>query len=45
MRAMEDLVKEGKIRYIGVSNFSVKRLKEAQEALKREEIVSKPSSL
>jgi aryl-alcohol dehydrogenase-like predicted oxidoreductase len=40
MRAMEDLVKEGKIRYIGVSNFSVKRLKEAQEALKREEIVS-----
>lgn len=40
MRAMEDLVKEGKIRYIGVSNFSAKKLREAQEALKREEIAS-----
>ena len=33
MRAMEDLVKQGKIRYIGVSNFSVEELKDAQEAL------------
>ncbi len=40
MAAMEKLVKEGKIRYIGVSNFSVKELEEAQGALKSNEIVS-----
>lgn len=40
MRAMERLVAEGKIRHIGVSNFSLKQLLRAQEALKREEIVS-----
>lgn len=40
MRAMEQLVEDGKIRYIGVSNFSVKRTTEAQEALKKNEIVS-----
>ncbi len=40
VRAMEKLVSEGKIRHIGVSNFSVKELKEAQEAMKSEEIVS-----
>lgn len=40
MKAMEDLVKLGKIRYIGVSNFSLKLLKKARELMKREEIVS-----
>jgi aryl-alcohol dehydrogenase-like predicted oxidoreductase len=40
MKAMERLVKEGKVRCIGVSNFSVNRLKRAQEALSSEEIAS-----
>jgi len=40
MKAMEHLVEAGKIRYIGVSNFSVKRMKKAQDVLKKNEIVS-----
>ncbi len=40
MRAMEHLAKLGKIRHIGVSNFSVEEMIEAQDALKSEEIVS-----
>ncbi len=40
MGAMEKLVEDGKIRYIGVSNFSVDEMNEAQEALKRNRIVS-----
>lgn len=40
MRAMEKLVKDGKTRYIGVSNFSVEQMKEAQESLSHEKIVS-----
>ena len=40
MRAMERLVKEGKTRYVGVSNFSLKELKEGQAAISEEEIVS-----
>ena len=40
MRAMEKLVQEGMVRYIGVSNFSVAQMKEAQAALSREQIVS-----
>ena len=40
MGAMEDLVKSGKIRFIGVSNFSVWDLKRAQSALSRCKIVS-----
>ncbi|MDJ0269218.1 MAG: aldo/keto reductase [Aigarchaeota archaeon] len=40
MRAMERLVREGKISYIGVSNFSLKQLIKAQEALKSEQVVS-----
>ncbi len=40
IRAMEKLVQDGKIRYIGVSNFGVKKLKEAQEAAKSCEIVA-----
>jgi diketogulonate reductase-like aldo/keto reductase len=35
MRAMEKLVDEGMIRFIGVSNFDVEQLKEAQHALKK----------
>jgi diketogulonate reductase-like aldo/keto reductase len=40
MRAMEELVSRGKIRYIGVSNFSVEETIKAQEALPRSEVVS-----
>ena len=40
MGAMELLVKQGKIRHIGVSNFSVDEMKAAQEALKGSDIVS-----
>ena len=35
MRAMEKLVDEGMIRFIGVSNFDVEQLREAQSALKK----------
>src|SRR2546422_963553 len=40
MKAMEKLVRDGMVRYIGVSNFSVAQMKDAQAALSREEIVS-----
>jgi diketogulonate reductase-like aldo/keto reductase len=40
MSAMEELVKNGSIRYIGVSNFSVKETDDARAALARSEIVS-----
>lgn len=40
MSAMEELVKKGKVRYIGVSNFPVSLIKEAQGALKNSIIVS-----
>jgi diketogulonate reductase-like aldo/keto reductase len=40
MKAMEKLVKDGLIRYVGVSNFDVELLEEAMNALKREEIVA-----
>jgi len=36
MRVMQDLVNEGKTRYIGVSNFSVEQFKEAQSYLNNE---------
>lgn len=35
MKAMEHLAAEGKIRHIGISNFSVRQTREAQEALSR----------
>lgn len=40
MKAMDELVSRGKIRYIGVSNFSVRQTIEAQESLPRSELVS-----
>ena len=38
MRATEKLVAEGLVRFIGVSNFDVEELKEAERALKNERI-------
>ena len=40
MKAMEKLVADGLTRYIGVSNFSVEQVKEAQQSLSHETIVS-----
>ena len=40
MGAMEELVEAGKIRYIGVSNFSVEEMEEAQAALSKSRIAS-----
>jgi len=40
MGAMEDLVDRGKIRFIGVSNFSVAELRKAQTALSKYRVVS-----
>lgn len=40
MEAMEDLVDSGKIRFIGVSNFSVSELRKAQKSLSKYRLVS-----
>jgi len=40
MKAMEKLVEDGKVREIGVSNFSVQQTREAQEALSRKTLAS-----
>src|SRR5437899_2388279 len=40
MKAMEKLVNDGLVRHIGVSNFSVDQMKEAQQSLSHEKIVS-----
>lgn len=38
MRAMEELVATGMVRFIGVSNFDVEELREAEQVLRRERI-------
>jgi len=40
MRAMEKLVDDGKVRYIGISNFSLSRMRKAEEALSKYELAS-----
>jgi diketogulonate reductase-like aldo/keto reductase len=40
MQVLEDLVDEGKTRYIGVSNFSVSQFKEAQGYLKKSTLIT-----
>ncbi len=40
MRAVEQLVREGKVRYVGLSNFSLRQFKAAQAASSESEIVS-----
>jgi diketogulonate reductase-like aldo/keto reductase len=40
MRAMEELVVAGKVRYIGVSNFGVKETDDARAALSKADVVS-----
>lgn len=40
MRAMRELVAAGKVRHVGVSNFSIDETREAQEALGRIELAS-----
>jgi diketogulonate reductase-like aldo/keto reductase len=40
MSVMEQLFSEGKIRYIGVSNYSVEQFKFAQENLKKTELIT-----
>jgi len=40
MRAMEDLVSAGKIRFLGVSNFDVDELRDAMRALTRQRIAA-----
>ena len=40
MEAMEGLVREGKLMHVGVSNFNLEQIKEAQSALPRSELGS-----
>jgi diketogulonate reductase-like aldo/keto reductase len=40
MKAMEHLAAEGKVRHIGVSNFSVQQTREAQDALSKRSLAS-----
>jgi len=40
MRLLEEILAEGKTRYIGVSNFSVEKFQKAQECLKKADLVN-----
>jgi diketogulonate reductase-like aldo/keto reductase len=40
MKAMEKLVEDGKVRYIGVSNFSLEQMSKAEEALSKNNLAS-----
>ena len=40
MAAMEELVNQGKVRYLGVSNFSIEEMERAQAALRKQRLVS-----
>src|SRR5437899_10060301 len=40
MAAMEALVEDGKVRFIGVSNFTISEMQQAQRALRSQKIVS-----
>jgi len=40
MQLLEELLAEGKTRYIGVSNFSIEKFQKAQEFLKKAELVN-----
>jgi len=44
LRALDDLVKQGKVRYIGCSNFSAAQLKEAQRTAAEKKLTSLVSS-
>jgi diketogulonate reductase-like aldo/keto reductase len=40
MKAMEKLVENGKVRYLGVSNFSLEQMRKAEEALSKNRLAS-----
>jgi diketogulonate reductase-like aldo/keto reductase len=40
MKAMEKLVEDGKVRYLGVSNFSLQQMMKAEEALSKNKLAS-----
>jgi diketogulonate reductase-like aldo/keto reductase len=40
MKAMEKLVDDGKVRYVGVSNFSLEQMKKAEETLSKNRLAS-----
>ena len=40
LRAMEELVSEGTIRYVGVSNFTLDQLKRAREIMRHNDVVT-----